>query len=617
MIKTKMKVFLAAFLLITLMPLQAFAADSILPGFDSNRLIDDADFSNKNAMGSAAAVQKFLESKNSVLANTSADFIAKLKEPTNSELKKNLDDPNHNSNGRTAAQLIWDASQASGINPQVTLVTLQKEQSLITGRQNATAEQLQRALDIALGFGCPDSGGCEGLYVGFYFQLFGNYDSEGNRYLGATKSLMKSFTTPGGRGPYYNGKIAKVGDTIILGNTLGGYEGVQAEQRVTIENAATAALYRYTPHVFNGNYNFWRYMSDWFGSTPRSSGYADGTLLKYKKVYYIVQSGSKYKLNDFVIKARKINVKRSATVSTKQFNKIPDGGLYGLADNTLVKTEKGYYIFLSNKKYSITETLIKQRGLSISKAVETTEADIKDYPTGTQLLPPEGTVLKGKSTSEVYIVENAQLRLISSTVLQQRGLTSQIQTISDEELASYPKGGYLVPADGSMVKSQKDATVYLIANRIRRPIPSLLVFKTYGRSFADIQILGNEELEAIPKGSFAEPKDSTYYKIASTGELYIYRNASRHYISSFVAKQRSITPDVTLELSESNAWPEGEPIVPKDGTLVKADNGPAVYIVEGGKMKALSGADFKARGLSFTDVQILPAKDVAKFLTIK
>ncbi len=615
--KTKIQLLIAIFLLASMLPLHAFAAESVSSSFNPDRLIDDSDFSNKNAMSGSASIQKFLEDKGSVLANKSSDFIAKLKEPTNSDLKKNLDDPHPNSNGRTAAELIWDASQASGLNPQVTLVTLQKEQSLITGRQNASAEQLQRALDIALGFGCPDSGGCGELYTGFYFQLFGNYDSEGNRYLGATKSLMKSFSTPGGRGPYYNGRPAKVGDTIILGNTLGGYEGVQAEQRVTIENAATAALYRYTPHVFNGNYNFWRYMSDWFGSTPHGKTYTDGTLLKYRKVYYIVQGGSKYKLTDFVIKARNLKTKRAGSITSKELNKLPDGGTYGLADGTVVKTENGYYVFYGNKRFAATEAIIQQRGLSTSTAISSSETELQDYPMQNNLLPPEGTVLKGAKSAQVYIVENSQLRMISSTVLAQRGLSNKIQTISEEELASYPKGGYLVPVDGSMIKSQKDATVYLIANRIRRPIPSLLVFKTYGKSFSDIQILGNEEVDAIPAGNFAEPKDSTYYQVAGSGELYIYRNASKHYIAPFVAKQRSITPDVTLESSESKVWQEGDPIMPKDGTLVKADNSAAVYIVENGKMKALSGADFKARGLSFTDVQTVPAKDVTKFLTIK
>ncbi len=618
MTKIKIQILLVVVLMISLLPVQTLAGNSIASGFNPNRLIDDSDFSNKNAMGSSEAVQKFLESKNSVLANTSETFLKKLKEPSNSDLKNNLDDPHSNSSKlRTAAQLIWDASQASGLNPQVTLVTLQKEQSLITGRQEASEDQLQRALDIALGFGCPDSGGCGELYTGFYFQLFGNYDNEGNRYLGATKSLMKSFTTPGGRGPYYNGSVAKVGDTIILGNTLGGYDGVEAEQKVKIENAATAALYRYTPHVFNGNYNFWKYMSDWFGSTPHGSGYSDGTLIKYKKAYYIIQKGSRYRLTDFVIKARNIKTKRAASVTSKEFSKISDGGTYGLADGTLAKTESAYYVFYSNKKYIATETVIKQRGLNKNNAIEASESDLSDYKTETQLLPPEGSVLKGENSKEVYIVENNMLRLISSTVLAQRGLSGQIQTIPESELANYPKGGYLIPADGSMVKSQKDATVYLIANRIKMPVPSLLVFKTYGRSFSEIQILGNEELEAIPTGSFAQPKDSTYYKVSGSGELYIYRNASKHYISPFVAKQRGISADVTLETSESKAWPEGDPIMPKDGTLVKADNGAAVYILENGKMKALSGADFKSRGLSFTDVQTLPAKDVAKFLTIK
>ncbi len=178
----------------------AFAAIPQEPGFNPNKIIDDKVFSNSNTM-SASDIQKFLQDKGSILANTSPDFLAKLREP-------------NTSNPRTAAQLIYDASKEAGINPQVILVTLNKEQSLITGRQGATGDVLQRALDFSLGFGCPDSQPCGLIYKGFYNQLFGGVDEGNNSYLGAAKSLMKSFSTPGGRGPYFNGAIAKVGDAI-------------------------------------------------------------------------------------------------------------------------------------------------------------------------------------------------------------------------------------------------------------------------------------------------------------------------------------------------------------------------------------------------------------------
>ena len=104
-----------------------FAAEPVQAGFTPNKLIDDKVFSNSKTM-SAADIQKFLEGKNSVLANTSNSFLSKLNEPvSNKALRELLEDPNTTSTTpRTAAELIYDISRSSGINPQVILVTLNK-----------------------------------------------------------------------------------------------------------------------------------------------------------------------------------------------------------------------------------------------------------------------------------------------------------------------------------------------------------------------------------------------------------------------------------------------------------------------------------------------------------
>lgn len=585
----------------------ANAQEAVLPGFTPNRLIEDAVFSDKTTFGGSDGIQKFLESKSSVLANTSADFLAKLNEPNNSLLKSTLEDPHSSMDRlRTAAELIWDASQASGINPQVIIVTLQKEQGLITARQNATADQIQTALNFAMGFGCPDSGGCGALYKGFYYQLFGNVDSENNRYLGAAKSLMKSFTTPGGRGPFYNGAVSKVGDTIILGNTLGGYSPIEAQQTVTIENAATAALYRFTPHVFNGNYNFWKYMNQWFR-------YPSGTIISGPNGQkYMIQNGSKLQINDFIARARNLNLASPVLLSFNEIESYPDGGQLGLADNTVAIADGKTYVFINNQKHPATEFVLKQRGLSVGAAVNATATDLASYQDGAQLTPSEGSVLRGINGPAVYIVQNNQLRLVSALVFAQRNLAKQIQLIPDTELALYPKGGFLPPADGTLVKSPSVQTVFLVVNQIKRPM-TYVVFKTYSFKFTDVKTISDDELLAMPTGTIAEPKDPTYYQVAGTGELYIYRNSSRHFISAFVAKQKGVTPDATFNADEVSSWPEGDPVMPKEGTLVKSDKAATVYIVENSQLLPLSGADFTARKLSFKNIVVLSAAEVTRY----
>src|SRR3989344_5003378 len=171
------RIFFLIFLLCFL-PLTSLAQDT---GFNPNLLISDDRFVDTATLGGVEGIQRFLESKGSVLANTEADFLIKLREPGDSVLKSRLPDPRPNLGRlRTAAELIYDAATSAGINPQVVLVTLHKEQSLIEGKFTTNAG-LQRALDHALGFGCPDEGGCSDLFLGFYFQLFGNFDAADNR----------------------------------------------------------------------------------------------------------------------------------------------------------------------------------------------------------------------------------------------------------------------------------------------------------------------------------------------------------------------------------------------------------------------------------------------------
>lgn len=600
---------LAVILTILSLPLSVFA-QSVEQGFIPDKLIDDKVFSDTQTFGGPEGIQKFLTVKNSVLANTSQSFLSLLKEPQNSALKQSLDDPQPNlSRLRTAAELIWDASVQSGLNPQVILVTLNKEQGLITSANNYTSDRLQKALDRAMGFDCPDGNGCGNLFPGFYYQLFGNFDSNNNRYLGAAKSLMKSFLTSGGRGPVVNGVASRVGDVITLDNTLGGYENILPQQTVSLSNKATAALYRYTPHVFNGNYNFWKFFQSWFK-------YPNGTLLKLatNTDTYIIQNGVKQLVPIFVAQARSLDLNSVITVSPNEYESYETDKPFGPVDNTIVQIsgETKKYVFINNVRHQASDLVIKQRGLDSNKALSITSQEALVFEAGTVLPPKDGTVIRGVTDKSVYLVTDGKIKMYSAYTFAQNKIKS-IATIPDDEIASYTKNGFVPPVDGSLIKSKDSNTVYLVKSGLKQPVLAD-IFKNQGYSKSKIATISTDEISALQIGPYATPKDRTFFAVDSIkGPIYMFKEGTKHSISTYVAKQRGITPDYVFSGEVFATWYEGIPVPPANNTVVKGDGDATVYLVVNGQLRPLTSKAFTARKITPKKIVTLPQSEVDSY----
>ena len=174
--------------------------------FDQNDIIANGEFIDKSSLDEAG-ILSFLQTKNSYLAN-------------------------YSDSGRTAARIIYDAAQNNNLNPKVIMATMQKEQSLIT-KTSYDANALQKAM----GYGCPDSGSCDPAYASFPLQL--------DRGAWQLRYNFDRATT--------NVADYKVGQTMTIDSTA-----------ITFQNAATASLYRYTPHI-SGNRNFHTIYKSYFG----------------------------------------------------------------------------------------------------------------------------------------------------------------------------------------------------------------------------------------------------------------------------------------------------------------------------------------------------------------
>lgn len=224
--------------------------------FNAGRIIDDDVFTNKNSM-SPREIQNFLVGKDSACLK---DFKTLTLHDADGD--GNADEPYGKGNGNKAraSKVIWQASQIYDINPQVLLVTLQKEQGLVT-RDDCPDWRYQ----TALGYGCPDDQPCDKSAYGFTRQLdYGSWHFRGF----FNDSLTFVPYTPGKHDVAYNP------------------DGSCGSSTVHIRNRATAALYSYTPYQPNqaalnnldglgnscsayGNRNFWRDFTRWFGNpTP-------------------------------------------------------------------------------------------------------------------------------------------------------------------------------------------------------------------------------------------------------------------------------------------------------------------------------------------------------------
>jgi hypothetical protein len=270
-------------------PLKATAA------FQANILIDDAVF-NTNSMN-ASQIDSWLNGFSQSCISPNSGFEARV--PSGYSPSGGFTYGNFSS----AGQVIATAAQVYGLNPQVLLVTLQKEQSLVQGGSGYCNNGDENKYSAAIGYGCPD-GGTVYNYSGISLYRRNGVEHTTTGSTCVNSSVKAGFSQQVIRGAW----LLKFGQQRSLGNTgwavvtgswdnsddpptcFGGpmtqgtykrcqsgsaafYDGYTTidGSATHMDSGATAALYWYTPH-FHGNQNFVSLFESWFGSTI-SAGY--------------------------------------------------------------------------------------------------------------------------------------------------------------------------------------------------------------------------------------------------------------------------------------------------------------------------------------------------------
>jgi hypothetical protein len=194
-------------------------ANSNITIFDKNEIISNETFTSFRDFPDVNSIQRYLNEKESILKD-------------------------YKENNIRASEIIFKSANGEisnmhgvsvRISPALLLTMLEKEQSLISITQYDTKKDPQNRLASAMGYGCPDSSKCDPKYKGFYNQVkYGAYQLQYN-YNNANNAKFLPYN---------------------IGNTFKTMDGFD----VNFKNAATTSLYRYTPHVYWGNYNVFKIM---------------------------------------------------------------------------------------------------------------------------------------------------------------------------------------------------------------------------------------------------------------------------------------------------------------------------------------------------------------------
>lgn len=564
----------------------ASAADA--SRFDPGLIISDSVFYDFGTM-QVADIQRFLDSK-------VPSCKAKAGDPTC--LRNYVDDESAEpaTDGKcaamaakpqqSAAQIIYDVSRACGINPKVLIVVLQKEQGLVQS-VNPTV----RNYKAAMGYACPDvdpNNQCGNVYGGLFKQL----------YMAAGQ--LQWYGDP--RGSFTYLKVGKVSNIRYSPNASCG------TKPVLIKSIATTALYYYTPYTPNdaamanlygtgdscsayGNRNFWRFYTDWFGSTI-----GGGFLLKAAgTATYLIVDNNKYLINDPDLLAALSPLGPVGTISADYLNSFTDAGSL----NRIVKSVTGQYYFIdAAKKYTFSSCQqATQFGLDCSTAVQLTASQLAAFANGgamTNYVPGDGTA--------TYLIQGGQKReILDQASVQAAGIS--LPSLNTTPITAYkylPWGAPIAKNNTVFVNRSTGNKALIVDGKYYDINPRTSADIDFGKWFSvSSGTLSNDGVSTInalePLATIASNSQGATYLLTPTGKRKIDNPAE------FTLTVSPTADSILAAIPNTDDNPLVAPV------LVKSPLDPSVYLVQGAERRlTLSAADRLKFGLTNTYVQTIP-----------
>lgn len=422
--------------------------------FNPQFIISDEEMQS-TANWTVSDVQKFLEARGSYLAT--------------------LQTPDLNGQVKSAAEIIYQAALQYQINPKYILVTLQKEQSLVTDDTPT-----QKQLDWAAGYGVCDSCSMSDPKV-IKFKGFG-------KQVDNAAGIIRW---------YYNNtthSVVKKKDQAILIDS----------QSLIPQSWATAFLYTYTPHI-HGNQNFFRIWNTWFAQI-----FPNGSLLKSEATgeVWLIQNNVKRKFKNQATLLSRADPNMIVTVSDSELTNYQTGADISFPNYSILKTANAYYLLdYDTLRPFASPDVVNKLGYNPEEVVEITDADISGYPLGSVITAttaaPAGVIyqITDLGNANYLFKDNILYPIIDKSIIaiNYKNLPIEKHTLADIknlEVANLPTSF----KDGTLLRVADSANVYVIENSKKRLISDSDTFAALGYKRENVTAVNQITLNSILSG---------------------------------------------------------------------------------------------------------------------
>jgi len=497
---------------LTFTSLPAFAQDTNTV-LDPNNIISDADMLDTKSM-SVSEIQQFLVSQNSYLATYKTTNAYGTPNKSVAEIIYDAANNNYDcdeadlSDNPTELERQQKCKHITTISPKVILVTIEKESSLIKSHDQDNINNIEK---WALGYGCPDSvKGCDNRWKGLGKQInstalqFLSYMQENNRY------PVKFCQTYIAEDEY--GLLVSTDPDYYLSTSVteARYnKAIASPNKVTVTpmTLATAALYNFTPHIRNGNYNFFNFFRNYFPKTARN--YPNGSLLQVsgEAGVWLIENGQKRPFSSYSALTSRFDTKKIISVDSSALASYPKGDPIKFANYSLVQIPTGgIYLLVNSEKRPITsKDIFKKIGFNPDEIITATATELDSYTTGATITAtstyPTGKLLQDPKSGGVFYVESGYKYPVTDKILLNTKFKGKkIVKGTTAELNKYIKGAPVLFGDGELLMSSSVPTVYLISGGQKRPFSTGDVFLKLGYKFTNIVTVSPQLLAQYPIG---------------------------------------------------------------------------------------------------------------------
>jgi peptidoglycan hydrolase-like amidase len=265
---------------------------------------------------------------------------------------------------------------------------------------------------------------------------------------------------------------------------------------------------------------------------------------------------------------------------------------------------------------SVSEEEFKKMGFESKDVKRVFSSDLNIYKDGKVVkYGPDGSLIKDKNEN-VYLLENGKKRKFTSPRLFEYLGYKWENIKEDSNIDFYLSGADMVYPDGTLIVDE-DSKMYLIENKQRREISSSNLLKALGYGEEDLIPATKDELGHFPIGKKVVYPDGTLIKVENHPAVYLIEKGQRKEFTSAVLFEKSgydWNDIINVSKEEIDDYQKNGKVLYPDGLLVKSENSPDVYLLEDGqKRKITSTTLFEKLKYNWDDVVSISSRELSEY----